>query len=94
MPRPTRTPPLARTESWPNVPSPDPSGEVARRFALNLRSALGAKSLRAAADVTGVDHSTIQAILQGRVWPDLETIAKLERGFGVVLWPGLVDIDS
>ena len=70
--------------------SPDPSGEVARRFARNLRAAIGENSLRHAAKLTGVDHSTIQSILQGRVWPDLETIAKLERGFDTSLWPGLL----
>jgi transcriptional regulator with XRE-family HTH domain len=69
--------------------SVDNSGEVARRFALNVREALAGRSLRDAEKITGVDHSTIQAILQGKTWPDLDTIAKLERGFGVVLWPGL-----
>ena len=68
----------------------DPSAEVARRFAQNLKIAMGDSSLRAAAQLTGVDHSTIQSILQGRAWPDLETIAKLERGFGTALWPGLL----
>jgi transcriptional regulator with XRE-family HTH domain len=93
MPRPTRTPPRSRTPDWPSVPAVDRSGEVARLFALNVKAAIGERSLRAAADVTGVDHSTILSILQGRVWPDLETIAKLEAGFGVVLWPGLVDVE-
>jgi transcriptional regulator with XRE-family HTH domain len=71
------------------VASVDNSGEVARRFALNVRDALAGRSLRDAEKLTGVDHSTIQAILQGKTWPDLDTIAKLERGFGVLLWPGL-----
>jgi len=76
------------------VPSVDPSGEVARRFALNLRAAMTEFSLRAAQEKTGVDHATIQAIMAGKAWPDLDTIAKLERGFGVVLWPGLVDLED
>jgi len=90
MPRPSRTLPKERMDRWPDVPAADPSAEVARRFALNLRAAIGDISLRAAEKVTGVDHSTIQAILRGQTWPDLDTIAKLENGFGVSLWPGLV----
>lgn len=57
-------------------------------MALNLRAAIGDRSLRAAAEAAGVDHSTIQAILQGRAWPDLYTLAKLERGLDAELWPG------
>jgi hypothetical protein len=68
----------------------DPIGEVARQFSLNLRTAIGNRSLRAAALATGVDHSTIQAILQGRTWPDLFTMAKLESGLETDLWPGRI----
>lgn len=68
----------------------DPIGEVARRLANNLQSAIGSQSLRAAAALTGVDHSTIQSILQGRVWPDLFTLAKLEAGLEADLWPGRI----
>jgi transcriptional regulator with XRE-family HTH domain len=67
--------------------SADPAGEVARQFALNLRKAVGDRSLRAAGEATGVDHTTIQAILTGSTWPDLETIAKLEIGLDANLWP-------
>jgi len=74
--------------------SVDPIGEVARQFALNLRRAIGDRSLRAAAQATGVDHSTIQAILQGRTWPDLFTMAKLENGLEIDLWPGRVRATS
>lgn len=61
---------------------------MARQFVLNLQAAMGEMSLRAAGATTGVDHSSIQGILQGRTWPDLDTIAKLERGLGATLWPG------
>jgi len=90
MSRPARSSPRERSESWPDVKSEDPSGEIARQFSVNLRDAIGALSLRAASVRTGVDHSTILSILQGRVWPDLDTIAKLERGLGVNLWPGMI----
>ena len=44
-------------------------------------------SLRAAKTATGVDHTTIAAILHGTVWPDLHTIARLEHGLATDLWP-------
>ncbi|WP_460525755.1 helix-turn-helix domain-containing protein [Conyzicola nivalis] len=44
--------------------------------------------LRDAANLTGIDHSTIYAILQGNSWPDISTLAKLERGLDCDLWPG------
>jgi transcriptional regulator with XRE-family HTH domain len=80
--------PRERVSDWPDVASDDPSAEVARALAVRLRAAIGERSLRAAGADTGVDHSTIQAILQGRAWPDLDTIARLERGLGADLWPG------
>lgn len=87
MPRPARLTPREVVGDWPDGPSTDPIGEVARLFALNLRQAIGDRSLRAAAAPTAVDHSTIMAILEGRSWPDLSTIAKLELGLDVELWP-------
>ena len=87
MPRPARLSPREVVGDWPDGPSSDPVGEVARLFALNLRQAIGGRSLRAAAAPTSVDHSTIMAILEGRSWPDLSTIAKLELGLEVELWP-------
>ena len=90
MSRPARSAPRERSEKWPDVASLDPAGEVARQFALNVREAIGDRTLRAAGEATGVDHSTIQAILAGNAWPDLETIAKLEIGLDADLWPGRV----
>jgi transcriptional regulator with XRE-family HTH domain len=69
----------------------DNSGEVARQFVLNLKAAIGDQSNRAVERLAGVNDDTIAAILQGETWPDLDIIARLEKAFGVVLWPGLVD---
>lgn len=87
MARPFRAPPRDLTPSWPDAPSTSNVGEVARLFALNLRSAIGDRSLRAAAAACGLSHVTLASILDGRVWPDLETIAKLEEGLQTHLWP-------
>jgi transcriptional regulator with XRE-family HTH domain len=88
MSRPARLLPRDLARDWPTARGDDPVGEVARRFALNLRDAIGDRSLRATAEATGVNHTTVLAVLEGRSWPDLATIAKLELGLGVSLWPG------
>ncbi|WP_123356699.1 helix-turn-helix transcriptional regulator [Frigoribacterium sp. PhB160] len=88
MGRTARAKPAALAPSpWPDVHSDDPIGEVARRFAQNLRQAVGSRSIRSVAEASGVTHTTLLSVLAGQVWPDLETIAKLERGLGVGLWP-------
>lgn len=88
MSRPARLTPRDLADGWPEMPSVDPVGEVARQFALNVQAAIGDRSIRAAARDVGVDPSTMMSVLHGRSWPDLATIAKLEMGFGVDLWPG------
>lgn len=49
-------------------------------------------TLRTLADVTGVTHSTISRVLNGKVLPDLGTLARLEVAFGFPLWPGLASL--
>jgi hypothetical protein len=88
MPRPTRLKPHELVEDWPDGPATDAIGEVARAFAGNLREAIGETSIRAAAEACGMNHATLIGILDGRAWPDMETIAKLERGLDAALWPG------
>lgn len=88
MSRPARLSPREVAVGWPSVESVDPVGEVARLFAKNVLDAIGDRSVRAVAKEIGVDHTTILALLSGRAWPDLATIAKLELGLDVDLWPG------
>lgn len=90
MSRPFRPRPWELADDWPDVNSADPIGEVARQFVLNLRTAIGDRSIRAIAKDAGINHVTLLIVLEGRSWPDLATIAKLERGLGVDLWPGRV----
>ncbi|MEZ5184678.1 MAG: helix-turn-helix transcriptional regulator [Candidatus Nanopelagicales bacterium] len=87
MPRPQRASPTECVGGWPDVPSDLPEVETARQVALNLRRALDGASLRQASRATGVDHTTIAAIVNGTVWPDLHTLARLEHGLGTRLWP-------
>lgn len=72
---------------WPYGEAADHAGEVARTFALNLREAVGNRTLRTVAIECDVNHETVRAILEGRVWPDMRTIAHLEHGLRVSLWP-------
>lgn len=83
-----RESPFELTESWPDSPSPDPAGETARRLAVNLRSAIGERSLRSVANAAGIDEATLRKVLSGAAWPDLRTIARLESALSASLYPG------
>jgi len=85
-PRPTRALPAELCEDWPEVPCDDPVAEKARQLVLNLREAIGERSIREIATMTGVDRATVGAVLQGKSWPDIVTLAKLEHELGP-LWP-------
>ncbi|TFC31463.1 XRE family transcriptional regulator [Cryobacterium sp. TMT2-18-3] len=86
-PRPARVAPHELCVDWPTMPSDDPVAEIARRLVLNLREAIGDRSIREVARVTGVDRATIAAVLNGLSWPDIVTLAKLEIGLHLLLWP-------
>jgi lambda repressor-like predicted transcriptional regulator len=88
MPRRARATPRELAPAWPDGPANSVEGEVARRFAENLRAVIGTRAVRAVARDAGVNHSTLLGILDGQKWPDLETIAKIEEGTGTDLWPG------
>ncbi|WP_336084638.1 helix-turn-helix domain-containing protein [Nocardia sp. SSK8] len=89
MPRPHRLRPRDFTADWPSAPATTAIAEAVRLLATNLRTVLGAISVRDAAVRTGVHHSVIARILAGTSWPDAETIARLETELGVPLWPVL-----
>lgn len=82
-----RPEPRAATSSWPQEICRDPVSERARLFVLNLRRALAGTTLREAAAATGVDHTTLSRILDGHVWPDGYTVARLEVRLERNLWP-------
>lgn len=85
-PKEARATPAMLAPGWPNHPSADPVGEAARRFALNLQTAIGDKPVRAVARDAGIDDGTIRKILQGKSWPDLRTIWKLESSLETQLY--------
>jgi len=70
---------------WPDRPTKDPLGEYARRWVLRLLEVIDDRSIRSVADAAGLHHATLDAIVAGRVWPDLATIRKLELSTGTVI---------
>lgn len=66
------------------------SAHYGQALSRNLERALEAthQSLRTLAENTGITHSTISRVINGKVMPDLGTLARLEAAFGFQLWPG------
>lgn len=87
MPRNRRAQPSSRVIDWPDVASDDPTVEVARLLAIGLREAMAGRSAREVAKICGLNQSTVSAVLNGTVWPDIYTTVLLEDGLGVNLWP-------
>jgi hypothetical protein len=79
--------PADAISGWPDRIADDPAMEAVRLLVHNLQTAIDGRSLRAVETITGVDHTTVHAILAGRTWPDTLTVARLEQGLGVSLWP-------
>lgn len=79
---------------WPHaalVADAPVSAHYGQALARNLERALASTntSLRMLAEATGVTHSTLSRVLNGKVLPDLGTLARLEKALGFQLWPGL-----
>lgn len=63
---------------------------VAQALAGRLQAAIARKGWSAAelSRCSGVARYTIAKALAGEAWPDLLTIANLEKALGEDLWPG------
>lgn len=59
---------------------------LAGGLAIRLRAKIGDESIRYIAKTANLSPQTIFNILNGTTWPDLRTIAKLERTLGAKLW--------
>lgn len=62
---------------------------VAANIATTLNAVMDERqlSLRGVETETGVDHDTVRRIVAGQVWADTWTVARLEDGLHVQLWP-------
>lgn len=85
MGRTPRSRPRELSPSWPDVESVDRHAEVARQYALSLRSAIGDRSIRSVARDAGLDEGTLRRVLAGQSWPDLNTVSRLSECLGVGL---------
>ena len=63
---------------------------VAQAMAARLKAALGRRgwSVARLSRESGVARFTIAKALSGEAWPDLLTIASLEKALDCDLWPG------
>ncbi|MFE0135300.1 helix-turn-helix transcriptional regulator [Streptomyces sp. NPDC059037] len=78
-------------EAWPDAVVDDIAAAVVQTIARRMAAALSERGLsrRGAADLLGINRQTIGDVLDGRTWPDVATIARLEAGLNTPLWPPL-----
>lgn len=86
-----QTPAQLAAAPWPNVASEDDTVEVARVLSLRLEAALGSRSVRSLSRDSDVPDGTILRILNGATWPDIRTVARLERALDADLYPARGD---
>jgi hypothetical protein len=76
---------------WPTAVIVEVAAKYAQSVAYNLRKAINGRSLREITALTDVNHKAIWSLLHGENWPSLATVARLEWGLGVELWPTALD---
>lgn len=91
-PRNPRKPPREHVDGWPDEagvhPNAPPEVYLILDMAKRLRKALDDKdvSITALARSAGMTRQTIYHLLDGKVWPQLSTIASLERALRRKIW--------
>lgn len=79
---------LTLPATWPHGRATNVSAAYAQRFVQKLLDALGKRSYRELARMSGIRHTTIAALVRGDSWPDLTTVAAIENALAADLWPG------
>lgn len=87
MGRRPRNPPAEGLDDWPQGRAVEPDVEHVRRIAETLANEVEGRSIRSVAAQAGITHQALADLLAGRTWPEVITIARIERGLGVRLWP-------
>ena len=75
--------------SWPDGPlvlDAPPEAHLAAALARRLKKAIRGRPLRRIAALSGVSAPTISHIINGKTWPDLRTLSRLEVAVGAPLW--------
>ncbi|MFE3455138.1 helix-turn-helix domain-containing protein [Nonomuraea sp. NPDC059194] len=81
-------------ENWPHADlTHHPAAAVVQAIAATLQAVMAERGLsfRRLAEVSGVNRQTVNDVAVGRCWPDVATIAQLETGLSVRLWPAAAD---
>ncbi len=60
--------------------------DLAAALVIRLNNRIGDESIRYVAKIAGLSPQTILNIRNGKSWPDLRTIARLERALATRLW--------
>lgn len=79
--------PAREDEDWLAIRLEDPSAEVARLIAVELKKAINGRPLRSVAQDAGLTHPALLKILGGKAYPNVDTIVRLEQALQVHLWP-------
>ena len=90
-PKPRRPKPAdyAAAGTWPDGPlDPDapPEARLAQGVAQRLEDRLKNMTVYRAAQRSDLNAQTIHNILEGRTWPNLRTLARLEASLNACLW--------
>ena len=74
---------------WTTAETDDPAVRSAQRLAANLAQAMQDQglTLEALAVTAGVSAATISNTRNGRSWPSVLVVARLEDALGTALWP-------
>lgn len=73
---------------WPDATlDGTPAATYAQHIARNLRNAMGDRSRKEIARLSGLSDVTVAAVLAGDNYPDLRTVARLETALGKRLLP-------
>jgi len=77
-------------ENWPHADlSGHPAALAVQAIAAALQNVMAEQGLsfRRLAERSGVNRQTVNDVVVGRCWPDVATVAQLEAGLGIRLWP-------
>ncbi len=79
--------PAGLSERWPEESASSEDAEVARLIVVNLHAASRGRGVRGIARDAGIDEKTLRRIIAGATYPDVRTVARLERALQVALYP-------
>lgn len=82
-----RKSPAELSPNWPDAASEDLAGEAARQIALVIRAETARHGVRGLAALAGVQHGTLISVSEGRSWPSVTLVVRLEHALGRSIWP-------